>query len=160
MKYLKTFERYRYLDNNDTLIVKYLIYEYFEENSDFVINNFKDLTLKNFENNDFNYKEIFKDLLAITYNKGNFYYEIDSKIKNKKLNYPLIELRNTIGNILNDIYKEIKSELNLDFDKKLIQLLEQNPEEYSEYLIMYDDVINKTVKKACEWMLEYEKYNL
>lgn len=163
MKYLKTFEnrtkKYKYLNSKDTENIKDVIDTFIvNKNLPEIIEN---ITLNDFQDEDFLYKDIFETLLIDKiYNKNNIYYVVDTFCRENNINN-IPAIRNSVSNIIDDLYKnKYKKILTPIFDKKLIELLKNNPEEYEEIFEIYEDNLSDVVKSECEWMLKYKNYNL
>lgn len=169
MKYLKNFEnrriRFEYLDKVDTILVENFIRGFIGNLP--IIKNVDKLKFVDFINNDFEYFRIFESNFLLNYYNYiyNIYYEIDRFLKDKdsfwNKNYKAPALKNTIHNIIKKIYKEYVANGYKDkLDKKLIKILEKNPEKYEKIFEIYGKYFNKSVKDGCEWMLKFKTYNL
>jgi hypothetical protein len=169
MKYLKTFEdrsynrttKYKFLNDDDTIKVKEFTKNYIDNLN--IFDKIGKLKLDNFESNNFDYYEIFESFFSSSkYGPdNNIYHAIDTFCYANNITSVGPELRNSIFIILKDIYKEYnKKGLKHNLDKKLISLLENKPKKYEEIFLLYEDDLNNEVKKACEWMLGFKKFNL
>jgi hypothetical protein len=166
MKYLKTFED-RFERN--------IVYEYVSEENRVKIENFvrgfmnKDEFFKkvnrvnknHFENDSYDYKDLFYTILAANkYSHTNIYWEVDRFCRDNDIHENTPAIKNTLSNILSDIYKEYYSEYKQKLDDKLVAILEKDPIGYKNTYRFLEDKLNSDVKKRCEWMLITDKYNL
>ena len=95
----------------------------------------------------------------------NIYYVVDSYLRNNSNtleNKLTPALRNTMGQLTLKLYKEYSNKYKLKqiFDKKLIQLLEKDPEKYKKRYDEFSLDMPYIVVKKCQWMLNTKKYNL
>ena len=67
-----------------------------------------------------------------------------------------------MGQLTLKLYKEYSNKYKLKqiFDKKLIQLLEKDPEKYKKRYDEFSLDMPYIVVKKCQWMLNTKKYNL
>jgi ABC-type sulfate transport system substrate-binding protein len=169
MKYLKTFEgrnynrttNYKYLNEDDTIKVKEFTKKYIDSLN--IFDKIGKLKFNDFEVNGFDYFLIFETFFSQSSYKSdnNIYRSIDIFCDKNNISSAGPALRNSIFNIIREIYKEYnKIGLKDKLDKRLIYLLEKNPTKYEEIFLSYEDELNNSVKKACEWMLNIEKFNL
>lgn len=173
MKYLKTFEdrldrnrNLKFLSREDEIKLKVFVLEYIEDLK--ILNKIKKLKLSDYEDYNFDYDEIFDYLINCrgTYNPdsfkktgGNLYYHVDKFNLDNKFNWSNFELRNSLFNILEKIYKEYdKNGLKNALDDRLIKLFEKNPEYYRDEVDREELSLN--VQKACEYMIAGDKYNI
>jgi hypothetical protein len=171
MKYLNTFEskkntkskfedftrkydEYQHVDSNTITNMEKIIREHINEIN--IISKIKKLKLIDFETSDFIYREIFDNIItASTYNDKNIYYKIDDFVRYNNIKNSTPAIRNSVFDIINKIFDE--SNLENEFNKKLIKLFDKNHEEY-KYVDL--DLINKTVRDACDYILDSKKYNI
>jgi len=170
MKFIKTFEdreksnrntTYKYLNKDHTDKIREFAKNYIDRLN--IFDKIGSLNIFDYEINIFDYFSIFESFFTnSTYgvNSNNIYYNADIYcIKNNITSGPA--LRNSLGNIIIEIYKEYyKNELKNKLDEKLISLLEAKPNKYKSIFITHEKDMNDDVKKACEWMLTTKKYNL
>ena len=109
MKYIKTYEAYQYLNERDTEEIKRFVTDFFDD-SDFM-NQIKDLTWRHFVDANFLYREMFDNIISSKYyTVGNIYYEVDRYCKDNRIYDTIPAIRNTVGNIVDDIYQKYKDE--------------------------------------------------
>lgn len=169
MKYISKFNegrytrklKFEYLAPEDSEKIKEFVEKYLEELN--ILDKVKELSFKDFQNVDFNYKKLFENIIAPThYGFENIYYAVDTFCRQQKFNYSTPALRNSLYDIIDKIYLKFNSTIKLKnkLDERLIQILEEDPAEYQEIFNLYGDDLNGIVKKKCSWMLDYKKYNL
>jgi hypothetical protein len=124
----------------------------------------ENLKFHNFENHQMSYFCVWMDevLASQYYGPLNIYYEVDSFCRQERMDlnksYSMPALRNSLSKIIGKMYKEF--DVRNKLDKVLIDILQKKPDIYSYIYDNYKSELNNTVKKACEWMLDYRKYNL
>lgn len=158
MKYLKTFEKYAELDQENYDKVDSLIRDFMKDKK--IIDNIDELEFRNFHDAEsFEYIAVWENL----FNKRANLYSFIESFRDGRSTYCNIEgrppaLYNSMTDILGQLYIEynIKDKL----DKKLIEILEKKPPRYQRLFYTYGDDWNDDVKNACEWMLTINKYNI
>jgi len=171
MKYLKSFEdsfskysrdnTYKYLNSEETTKIKDVIEKFIESK------NLPDM-IENLTNDDFQsylgnffYKDIYQNLLiGSVYDEYNIYYVVDLYCKENNI-HGVPSIRNSMQDIINSVYiKKYEKLLTPLFDKKIIELIQENPNIYEELLELYEDELSDVVKKECEHIKVHGKYNL
>ena len=166
MKYIKIFENryekkidFKYLNKEDTEKIKKFITDFFIDSN--FINEINNLEWSDFVDGNFDYRNIFDNITTSKYyTKGNIFYEVDKFCQYNNIYSKLPALRNSMYNILNDIYNKYNPEFENGLDTKLIEIFEKNPKKYKKKYSLYSDMFTNKVKAACKWMLDYRKYNL
>lgn len=170
MKYLKTFEgidryardtTYKYLDEGDAIKVKEFAKSFIDSLN--IFDKIDNLKLADFEDNGIDYFLIFEVFFSNnSYNSiNNIFHAVDTYCQDNNIPSAGPALRNSLGDIITKIYKEYnKRGLKKKLDEKLISLLEAKPKKYKEIFLVYGDDMNDEVKRACEWMLDFKKFNL
>lgn len=170
MKYIKQFEgkgryskkiKFEYLSPDDEKKIEDFVKSYLDELN--ILDKVNKLSYNDFDSVDFNYKDVFDNMIAPThYGFENIYYAVDTFCRHFNLNYSTPALRNSLFNIIDKAYKELNSTIKLKnkLDERLIKILEEDPEDYKEIYSSEYKKLSGAVKKACAWMLNYQKYNL
>ena len=173
MKHLKTFEGrkplpltrkadYKFLSEEDAEKIEKIARDFIEKQD--IPKRISELKLTIFVSVEFDYYEVFLYLLTSRdqhlYGPDNIYYVIDTYRTSK---YDMTDVstsavRNTLSKVLKKLYLEFNIKALLD--KKLIEILEKNPDKYKDRFDIYEDELSKSVKDTCKWMLDYRKYNL
>lgn len=164
MKYLQAFEErsinYAYMkDADDVTKMKSLVKDFIKDKK--IIEEINDLTFYFFVKCHFSYRDVWDDLFTYTIENNNTIgrmVNIYQFIYSFKFKGTTPETRNTLFDIINDLYDEYNIEDKLN--KKLIELLEKEPTKYPVKFKNYGDDLNDIVKDACRWMLDAKKYNL
>jgi hypothetical protein len=162
MKFIKNFEsrynrKFVYLNKEDNEKIKNFIINFIDNIN--VDSNIDDLTYEKFYDVDFNYDDIFEYMLTTNfYKNGNIYYNLDTYCKMNNIDGSVPKIRNSAFEIISDIKKKLK--LDDKLDKKLISILEQKPQKYKKRFNLIEDQLTNKVKDACNWMLDYRKYNI
>ena len=163
MKYLKTFERYDYLTKDDSDKIELIIRKFIDELN--ILDKISKLKFIDYVEKKFDYFELFDNFLTGNIYGENIYYVVDSYLRNNSNtleNKLTPALRNTMGQLTLKLYKEYSNKYKLKqiFDKKLIQLLEKDPEKYKKRYDEFSLDMPYIVVKKCQWMLNTKKYNL
>lgn len=167
MKYISNFEsytrkrefdyEYEYLNKEDSEKLENFLRNYINIKN--IIKRIKNLNLDEFDNNEFNYQDIFDDLLSsgeYSSSVENIYRAVDNFISNNNITTKVPAVRNSLFDIIKKIYNENIDKLKDVFDKRLVKLFDKHRDDYEnnrEYL-------NDEVKKECDWIIDSKKYNL
>jgi hypothetical protein len=151
----KIFEKgktnYKYLNDEQTIIVDGFVRDFIKENK--IIEKIKKLKIDDFIDNDFNYLENWNDLLVKS--NYNIYRSVYSKLTEYNLN-PAIS--NTLSDIINKLYIEYK--IKNKFDEIVIKLLDKSPKKYKKIFNEFEDELSDEVKTHFSYIYAAEKYNL
>jgi len=167
MKYILTFERisgkqFKTINKEDEIEIEIVIRRFIESQN--ILDRIEDLEYEDFYLANFNYKQFFNDFITskIYQPKGNVYSFVDKYLKDKKENFSVPALRNTMHLIINKIYAEylVKTDWKNRIDIKLVDEIEKDPTQYTKILKEFKDKLNPDVKDACDWMLNSIKYNI
>jgi hypothetical protein len=161
MKYIKTFEaKYQYLNDEDTNKLDLFIGDYIEKQN--LPDKINTLKFDYFEENIFNYNDIFDDLICISHygpDSNNIYYESDIFCDENNISTSSPRNRNTLSNLIDKYFKKyIKY-----FDKRVIELMRirlRPLKKYKEIYEEYGEYFSTKVKKTFQYILDTEKYNI
>jgi len=154
MKYIKLFEKYKYLPKNI-------------ENE--LYNEYKDIILNTFLNIKLEYDDIIE---LIKCNKNNYLcflhnynmFQLYMTIKHKDIlkSYSTPEKMNSFHNIFNKVYYMNKNKINKFFENSIINYFKNNKEEYIEINKNYNinDIFSNNIIKKLRFILISKKFNL
>lgn len=148
MKYLKIYEGYEYLSDEDFENLKSHIEPIIVKIIDDKI---EKLSIKDYIKWAFSYKPMIEDFFD-----SGFFNELYSYSHNTFDNVSTPKIYNSFIRILD----EVSPRYYMRIANKLVKLFEENPDDYRENYEIYNDEISSYVKNKLEWLLDTDKYNL
>ncbi len=156
----KIFENnYKHLSTNEEdemkeYVTPIIVVEYFEKK-------IPNLTLEDFEESHFSYRKVLDERIFDIFFFKNMYKYVRDNISDSIT----IEIYNSFQRIVENIISDsilggYKTNIYMKLEKRLVEIFENIPESYKDYLNWYGEDLSFTLKEKLQYILDGEKYNL
>lgn len=165
---LREKQKCEYLDKNDELIIEKVMYNYIKSHSKYIMDYISEFTLDNFSKLEFDYFQMFDNSIVRDYNVNsvNIFYTVDKYCSDNGIYYPSPKLRNSMYDIMKNIYKEFSKEFKYKkiVDKRVEILLKdlflKNKREFRKFVTDNDEFFNAKIKKLVQNLDRVNKFNI